>query len=133
MLAGYKYFDTVVGAEMQYHGTQFRNARARADHTGTQLAATISDFTTQVRTNRLDQFATLAANIPMGGFTLTGLPLPTGAGQAAEASWVTAQVQSAAAGIASKPPVNAVAITNQTLTGLTAIDGYTPVAGDRIF
>ena len=49
VLAGYKYFDTVVGAEMQYDGTQFRNARARADHTGTQLAATISDFTTQVQ------------------------------------------------------------------------------------
>jgi hypothetical protein len=30
---------------------------ARANHTGTQLAATISDFDTQVRTSRLDQLA----------------------------------------------------------------------------
>jgi hypothetical protein len=30
---------------------------ARANHTGTQTASTISDFDTQVRTNRLDQMA----------------------------------------------------------------------------
>jgi hypothetical protein len=30
---------------------------ARANHTGTQLAATVSDFDTQVRTSRLDQMA----------------------------------------------------------------------------
>jgi hypothetical protein len=30
---------------------------ARANHTGTQLASTVSDFDTQVRTSRLDQMA----------------------------------------------------------------------------
>ena len=129
---GYSYYDTTLGAVLHYDGTVFRNPRARADHTGTQLASTISNFDTQVRTSRLVQMATPAANIPMGGFTLTGLPAPSGAGQAAESAWVTAQIQSAAAGIASKPPVRLVATTNQTLSGLSAIDGVTPLAGDRI-
>lgn len=40
--------------------------RARANHTGTQLASTISDFNTAVRTNRLDQMA--APTAPVTGF-----------------------------------------------------------------
>lgn len=132
VLAGYTYFDTTVGAQLHYDGTAWRNPRARSDHTGQQVAATISDFTATVRTSRLDQMAAPGANIVMGGFTLTGLPAPSGAGQPAESNWVTQQIQSAAAGIASKPPVNAVATTNITLSGLAAVDGYTPVATDRI-
>ncbi|HTI81737.1 MAG TPA: hypothetical protein VL614_14915 [Acetobacteraceae bacterium] len=72
------------------------------------------------------------ANVPMNGFTLTGLPAPTVAGQAAEYSWVIGQVQSAAAGISSKPPVQCIATSNITLSGLQTIDGYTTVAGDRV-
>lgn len=52
--------------------------RARSNHTGTQLAATISDFDTQVRTNRLDQLAPPTAAVPMNGQIHTGL----GAGSA---------------------------------------------------
>ena len=36
---------------------------ARANHTGTQLAATVSDFDTQVRTSRLDQMAAPSASV----------------------------------------------------------------------
>lgn len=171
--AGHTYFDTGLGVQFVYDGTVWRNARARGDHTGTQVAATISNFDVQVRTSRLDQlaaptfavpmngqkltglstapsaagdsaeyswtlsrslsaFAAPTANVPFAGFKITGLGAPTVSGDAAEFSWVIGQIQSAAAGIASKPPVRLVATTNQTLTGLTAIDGVTPVAGDRI-
>lgn len=40
-----------------YVDTESTTAKARANHTGTQLASTISDFDTQVRTSRLDQMA----------------------------------------------------------------------------
>jgi hypothetical protein len=130
--AGHSYYDTALGAVRYYDGTVWRTPVARGDHTGTQLAATISDFQTTVRSNTLNQFATPTANIPMGGFTLTGLGTPSANGQAATYDWVIGQVQASAAGIASKPPVNAVATTNLGRSGLAAIDGYTPVAGDRI-
>jgi hypothetical protein len=80
----------------------------------------------------LSAFAAPIANIPMAGFKLTGLPTPTTAGDSAEYSWVIGQVQSAAAGIVSKPAVQVVATTNQALTGLVTIDGYTTLAGDRV-
>jgi hypothetical protein len=40
--------------------------QARASHTGTQAAATISDFDTQVRTSRLDQMAAPSASVSFG-------------------------------------------------------------------
>lgn len=49
----------------------------RSNHTGTQLAATISDFNTAVRANRLDQMATPTADVAFGGRKLTGLANPT--------------------------------------------------------
>lgn len=51
---------------------------ARANHTGSQLASTISNFDTQVRTSRLDQMAAPAADVAMGTYKFTGL----GAGSA---------------------------------------------------
>ena len=150
-VSGQTYFDTVLLAQYTWNGTAWAaadatklsgtipntalaiNPLARANHTGTQVAATISDLATTVQGYHLNQFAAPTANIPMAGFTLTGLnTAPNAAGQAAEYSWVIGQVQSAAAGIASKPPVQAVATANIALSGLAAIDGYTPVAGDRI-
>lgn len=107
---------------------------ARANHTGTQLASTISNFDTQVRTNRLDQMAAPTAAVAMNSQKLTGLGAPTaGSTDAARMVDVENAVQGAAAGIDSKASVRMVAVTNiASLTGLTAIDGVTPVAGDRI-
>lgn len=70
--------------------------------------------------------------------TLTGTPAaPTAAvgtntTQIATTAFVTAASQSAAAGIASKQPVQVVATANQLLSGLVTIDGYTTLAGDRV-
>lgn len=107
---------------------------ARANHTGTQLASTISNFDTQVRTSRLDQMAAPTAAVSMNSQKLTNLGAPTaGSNDAARIIDVENAVQSAAAGIDSKPSVRLVATSNiATLSGLSAIDGVTPVAGDRI-
>jgi hypothetical protein len=50
---------------------------ARANHTGTQLAATVSDFDTQVRTSRLDQMAAPIASVALNAQKITGLGTPT--------------------------------------------------------
>ena len=50
---------------------------ARANHTGTQLAATVSDFDTQVRTSRLDQMAAPTASVALNSQKITGLGTPT--------------------------------------------------------
>jgi len=51
--------------------------RARAVHTGTQAAATISDFDTQVRTSRLDQMAKPNTNLVLPNTSGIGLQVDT--------------------------------------------------------
>jgi hypothetical protein len=50
---------------------------ARANHTGTQLAATVSDFDTQVRTSRLDQMAAPTGSVSANSQKITNLATPT--------------------------------------------------------
>ncbi|PXX48992.1 hypothetical protein [Aquitalea magnusonii] len=109
------------------------NPLSRANHTGTQLSSTISDLATTVKAYKLSDFAAPSANIPMAGFTLTGLATPTAAGHAAEYSWVQAQIQASAAGIDNKPSVVALAASNiASLSGLPTVDGVAMTAGQRL-
>ena len=73
---------------------------ARANHTGTQAASTISDFDTQVRTNRLDQMAAPTAAVPLNAQKITGLADPTNAQDAVTLNYITTQ-KGAVSGIAS--------------------------------
>ena len=50
---------------------------ARANHTGTQAASTISDFDTQVRTSRLDQMAAPTGSVSLNSQKITSLATPT--------------------------------------------------------
>jgi hypothetical protein len=50
---------------------------ARANHTGTQTASTISDFDTQVRTSRLDQMAAPTGSVSVNSQKVTSLATPT--------------------------------------------------------
>jgi hypothetical protein len=65
---------------------------ARANHTGTQTASTVSDFNTAVRTNRLDQMAAPTAAVPLNAQKLTGVADPTSAQDASTKAYVDAQV-----------------------------------------
>lgn len=56
------------------HGSYYL---ARANHTGTQLASTVSDFDTQVRTSRLDQMAAPTAAVSLNSQKITSLATPT--------------------------------------------------------
>lgn len=62
--------------------------RARANHTGTQLASTISDLLTAIGAQRLDQHAAPIANVAMGGFTFTNMGTPSAATDAATKGYV---------------------------------------------
>lgn len=64
----------------------------RAHHTGTQVAATISDLAATVQAYRLSQFAAPDAPMAMGGQRLTGLADPAAAQDAATQAYVLAQI-----------------------------------------
>lgn len=105
---------------------------ARANHTGTQLASTISNFDTQVRTSRIDQLAAAGADVSLGGFKITNLGTPTNGTDAVNKAYV----DGVATGLDSKASVRVASTANVPLTtGLVAgqvIDGVTLVTGDRV-
>lgn len=102
---------------------------ARANHTGTQPASTISDFDTQVRSSRLDQLAAPTNNLDFNGIRVTNLAAPVSPSDAANKSYV----DNARAGISVKDPVRVVSQGNVNLANPGAtIDGVAMNAGDRV-
>lgn len=70
---------------------------ARANHTGTQTASTISDFDTQVRISRLDQMAAPTASLSLNSQKITSLATPTASTDAATKGYVDGAVPSTSA------------------------------------
>jgi hypothetical protein len=64
---------------------------ARANHTGTQAASTISDFDTQVRTSRLDQMAAPTAAVSANSQKITNLANPVDNGDAVSLGYLASQ------------------------------------------
>lgn len=64
--------------------------RARSTHTGTQLAATISDLATVVQAYRLDQFAAPTAPVSMNSQRVTNVAAPSAGTDAARLSDIAA-------------------------------------------
>ncbi len=73
---------------------------ARANHTGTQLAATVSDFDTQVRTNRLDQMTAPTGSVSLNSQKITNLATPTSNNDAVNKTYIDSKI-GAVSGIAS--------------------------------
>lgn len=100
----------------------------RANHTGTQTASTISDFDTQVRTNRLDQMATPTGAVSFGNQLLTNVATPVAGTDGANKSYVDAAV----AGFSWKESVRAATTANITLANEQTVDGVALEEGDRV-
>lgn len=106
----------------------------RANHTGTQLASTISNFDTQVRTSRLDQMAVPTANLSINEHKLTKVSDPTEALDGANKEYVDAAALAAAAGLSLKNPVaraSAAAVTVSAET-TTTLEGTAPLTVDGV-
>lgn len=102
---------------------------ARANHTGTQLAATISNFDTAVRTSRLDQMAPPTATVSMNGQVLSALGTPVAGTDATNKAYV----DNVAQGLDVKASVRvATAVGTNILGAPTTIDGVTMAMGDRV-
>ena len=71
---------------------------ARANHTGTQTASTISNFDTQVRTSRLDQMAAPTAAVSVNSQKITNLDTPTSSADAANKLYVDTSISNLIAG-----------------------------------
>lgn len=105
---------------------------SRANHTGTQLASTISNFDTQVRTSRLDQMAAPTAAVSMNSQQITNLVDPTAAQHAATKNYVDTSIASVISGTKFKDLAKVATTANITLSGTQTIDGIAVVAGDRV-
>ena len=107
--------------------------RSRANHTGTQLASTISNFDTQVRTSRLDQMTAPTASVGMNSQQFSSLATASGSGQAVEYSQFQTALTNIQAGLDFKEHVDIVATANVTISSPgAAINGRTMVNGDRV-
>lgn len=94
----------------------------------TLTANKISDFDTQVRTNRLDQLSAPTANVGFNNIRITNLSNPADA-QDAATKWY---VDSVAQGLDVKASVRSSTSANISLSGEQIIDGVSVVSGDRV-
>jgi hypothetical protein len=98
------------------------NPLARANHTGTQAASTISDLASVVQAYTLDQFAAPVANVSMNSNKVTNVTTPTASSDAATKGYVDGLVN----GTKWLAPVvcaTTVSGGNITLSGEQTIDG----------
>lgn len=133
-VVGQVFYNTTTNLTGVYNGTVWvyfdssTSDRDRTNHTGTQLASTISDFDTQVRTNRLDQMAAPTASVSMNSQRITSLGTPSASDDAVTKSYVDNIMN----GIRWKEPARLATTANITLSGNQTIDGFTTSANDRI-
>lgn len=123
-VANLNILDDGVDTTLHFHDSD----RARANHTGSQLASTISDFDTQVRTNTLNQMAAPTADLSINNNKLTNVIDPTTEQEAATKNYVD---NIAINGVKWKESARVATTANITLSGEQTIDGVSTSA-DRV-
>ena len=107
------------------------NAKSRANHTGTQLANTISNFDTQVRTNRLDQLAVPTAAVALNNQQITGLADGSAASHAATKGQLDTAISGLVSGQTLKGAVRVAVTSNVNLAAPGGtLDGIAMTNGD---
>jgi hypothetical protein len=99
-----------------------------ADDIPALTASKISDFDTQVQSNRLDQLAIPQAAVSFNAQRVTNVATPVDATDAVNKAYVDAARQ----GLDVKDSVKVATTENITLSGLQNVDGITLLAGDRV-
>jgi hypothetical protein len=125
---GSAYMNTVTNKWMYHNGTLFVDPTARSQHTGTQLAASISDLSASVQAYRLDQFASPITSLSLNSQKIINL-LP---GILGTDAINLNQLLAVKNNTDWKDSVRIGTTTNVSLSGLQTIDGITAVVGDRI-
>lgn len=108
--------------------------RNRANHTGTQLASTISNFNAAVQTNTLDSLAAPVAPVDMGGQLLENVADAVSSGDAVNLGQLTDAIAGLSSGLVFKGPVRSATSTNITVAnpGTSIFDGITVAAGEVV-
>lgn len=127
------WFNTTGNVLKVWNGTTAIDFLARGNHSGTQVASTISDLATAVKLYRLDEFAAPTAAVSFGTQRITNLADPTSATDGANRQWVLAQLDGIATAQVIKGSVRVAATTNINITTApAAIDGITLTSGDIV-
>lgn len=109
------------------------NPLARANHTGTQLAATISDFDSQVNTHALSALAAPTADVSMASHKLTNLTDGVSAQDAVSLQQVTNLLSAAVNGQDWKSSARVASSSNVNIASPgTTVDGVTMATNDRV-
>jgi len=105
---------------------------ARANHTGTQTSATISDLATVVKAYRLDEFAAPITSLNAGSQKIINVGIPAASTDAANKQYV----DDAVAGLSWKNEVRLASTANGALASAFAngstVDAVLLVTGDRL-
>lgn len=116
--------DLLQGQSSAYH-------LARGNHSGTQVASTISDLASVVKAYRLDEFAVPTADLSINSHKLTNVTDPGSNQDAATKKYVDDAFASVATGQVIKGTVRAAVTTNVNIASPgTTLDGLTAVASD---
>jgi hypothetical protein len=116
--------DLLQGNSSAYH-------LARGNHSGTQVASTISDLAATVQAYRLDQFVAPNIDLTLNSHKLTNVTDPSSNQDAATKKYVDDAFASLASGQVTKGAVVAASTTNVNLASPgTTIDGVTAANGE---
>lgn len=129
---GQFYYDTGTNKFMWRNNSAFIDMLARANHSGTQTASTISDFATTAQGYRLDQFAAPTADLSINTHKLTNVVDGTSAQDAATYGQLLAVLQGRTFKDAVRAATSAAGTLATSFANSSVIDGVTLATGDRI-
>lgn len=133
-LEGQTWYNTLGHVLKWFNGSTNIDPLNRANHTGSQLATTISNFTAAVQAIQWASMAVPTGAVPMNAQQFSGLPAASGAGQAIEYAQFNTALANLATGMDLKElQAQVVATTNiNTASPGATIAGKTMVANDRV-
>lgn len=105
---------------------------ARANHSGTQTASTISDFDTQVRTSKVTDLTAPTASFSMNSQKITNLATPTDATDATTKAYVDAVTEGLHIHASARAATTANVTLASALENGDSLDGITLATNDRI-